>query len=561
MDSQRAIAGCEDTRALIFDMHSGRLIRSLPPNPGPVTAVYVMEKDDYLITAGGNKITFYSFRNEDSITNFYPKKRKSLKSSAHHTASSKATQNFNTSPVACFDISRCAQMVAVAAGKTIQLWQINSPQITMTLEGHTGIITCIHFSPNSEFIASGSEDKTVNVWPVQLGTLAVTFKGHSAAIVCSIIMMDSRRIVSSDRDGISHVWMADTGTILQTVQNHCKSLAITNNMKFVCCSNGDNTVKIWSLTREDEKYSVSHSDEITCFVITADSLYVITGSKDMSLKVWQATGGKLAQVLVGHTDAVTCVAVSVTQKSQVLSGSKDYNLILWDLHTGEEMHTLAGHLGPVTCVKVSADGTTAVSGSDDKTLIVWELKRGLALTSLQLHVQINTFDISLEASRIIVQLENSLSLPVICLLNTPASFIKLPTYSAPARDVEDLRPTGPKRPNRRLLKKEVSLDTYTWQKKYAHLTSSVMMAQVDERLKRRFSVSASMEEISKIAEMKTIESQQNIGPEQAALAQSQHFDQLEALWNKRSPPRRRLNPVIDHFLRRFFILLNVFFFS
>jgi hypothetical protein len=51
---------------------------------------------------------------------------------------------------------------------------------------------------------------------------------------------------------------------------------------------------------------------------------------------------------------------------------------------------------------------------------------------------------------------------------------------------------------KRLLKKEVSLDTYTWQKRYGHLTSSIMMAAVDERLKRRFSVSASMEEISKI---------------------------------------------------------------
>jgi NACHT domain- and WD repeat-containing protein len=61
-------------------------------------------------------------------------------------------------------------------------------------------------------------------------------------------------------------------------------------------TNGDNSLRIWSLTREDEKYHVSHTDEITCFVITADSLHVITGSRDMSLKVWQATGGKLAQV-------------------------------------------------------------------------------------------------------------------------------------------------------------------------------------------------------------------------------------------------------------------------
>lgn len=61
-------------------------------------------------------------------------------------------------------------------------------------------------------------------------------------------------------------------------------------------------------------------------------------------------------MLVGHSDAVLTVAVSVTNKSHVLSGSKDCNLILWDLHNGEEIHTLAGHLGAVTCVRVSADG-------------------------------------------------------------------------------------------------------------------------------------------------------------------------------------------------------------
>lgn len=211
---------------------------------------------------------------------------------------------------------------------------------------------------------------------------------------------------------------------------------IFNLLHFQVCTNGDNGLKIWSLTREDENYSVSHADEITCFVITVDSLFVITGSRDMSLKVWQATGGKLAQVLVGHSDAVTCVAVSVTNKTQVISGSKDCNLIVWDIHTGEEIHTLAGHLAQVTCVQISADGTTAVSGSDDKTLIVWETKRGLALTSLQLHVPFIRFDISMECSRILVQFVDSPILPVICLHNTTATYIKLPTYSAPARDVE-----------------------------------------------------------------------------------------------------------------------------
>lgn len=81
-------------------------------------------------------------------------------------------------------------------------------------------------------------------------------------------------------------------------------------------------------------------------------------------------------------------------------------------------------------------GTTAVSGSDDKTIIVWETLRGLALTSLQLHVQFTRFDISLECSRILVHLTDNPSFPIICLHNSPAQYIKLPTYSAPARDVE-----------------------------------------------------------------------------------------------------------------------------
>lgn len=68
------------------------------------------------------------------------------------------------------------------------------------------------------------------------------------------------------------------------------------------------------------------------------------------------------QVLVGHTDDVTCVSVSVTNKSLVVSGSKDANLICWDINTGNDVHTLSGHLGCVTCVRVSGDGSLAVSG-------------------------------------------------------------------------------------------------------------------------------------------------------------------------------------------------------
>lgn len=175
MDCQRAIVGCDDTRAIIFDMHSGRPIRSLPPNPGAVTAVHCMDNDDFLITAGGNKITFYSFRSEDSFAHLRPKKSKHSKNIFSH----KQQFNMTNIPITCFSIARDSQMAAVASGKTVFIWQLNTPEQTTTYDGHTGVITALSFSPNSEFVASGSEDKTVIVWGLTLGLIVTTFKVSS----------------------------------------------------------------------------------------------------------------------------------------------------------------------------------------------------------------------------------------------------------------------------------------------------------------------------------------------------------------------------------------------
>lgn len=156
-------------------MHSGKLIRSLPPNPGSVTAIFVVENDDFLITAGGNKITFYSFRNEEPPphlkhnTKGKPMRQLSLSLRALINAA-------NIQPATSFDISRDSQLAGVASNRSLQIWQINVPQLQTTLDGHTAMVTCVSFAPNGEMVASGSEDKTVVIWRLTLGIIMTTFK-------------------------------------------------------------------------------------------------------------------------------------------------------------------------------------------------------------------------------------------------------------------------------------------------------------------------------------------------------------------------------------------------
>ena len=71
-------------------------------------------------------------------------------------------------------------------------------------------------------------------------------------------------------------------------------------------------------------------------------------------------------------------------------------------------------------------------GSDDKRVIVWDCERGLPLSTILLHVPILGLAMSSDVSRVIVHLYESQHLPIICLHNTPATYVKVPVYVAPA---------------------------------------------------------------------------------------------------------------------------------
>lgn len=90
--------------------------------------------------------------------------------------SQRALNLANLQPATCFDISRDSQLAAVGSGRSVQIWQINVPKLAQTFEEHNGIVTCLSFSPNCEFFASGAEDKTVIAWNLIFGLIVTTFK-------------------------------------------------------------------------------------------------------------------------------------------------------------------------------------------------------------------------------------------------------------------------------------------------------------------------------------------------------------------------------------------------
>ena len=125
-----------------------------------------------------------------------------------------------------------------------------------------------------------------------------------------------------------------------------------------------------------------HSGSVTSVVYSPDNHYILSGSRDKTLKLWEISTGKEIKSFIGHSERVTSVDYSPNGE-YVLSGSADKSIKLWNVKTGEVIRTYKGHTEDVNSVAFSPDGKTIASGSYDKTVKFWNLQTGGILYTLK----------------------------------------------------------------------------------------------------------------------------------------------------------------------------------
>jgi WD40 repeat protein len=59
---------------------------------------------------------------------------------------------------------------------TVKVWELESGRLLRSLEGHTGGVNAVAVSPDGRFIVSGSSDRTVKVWEAESGRLCAPWK-------------------------------------------------------------------------------------------------------------------------------------------------------------------------------------------------------------------------------------------------------------------------------------------------------------------------------------------------------------------------------------------------
>jgi WD40 repeat protein len=93
------------------------------------------------------------------------------------------------------------------------VWDAQTGQQLLALQGHTGTVNSVCFSPDGTRLASGSWDPSnpdkpgeVKVWDAQTGQQVLALKGHTREVISVAFSPDGTRIASGSGDQTVKVW-------------------------------------------------------------------------------------------------------------------------------------------------------------------------------------------------------------------------------------------------------------------------------------------------------------------------------------------------------------------
>ncbi|USP74162.1 hypothetical protein yc1106_01436 [Curvularia clavata] len=282
-----------------------------------------------------------------------------------------------------------ARVASASRDKTVKIWDAHSGQCLHTLEGHNDFVYSAAFSPDGARLASASWDKTVKIWDAYSGQCLQTLEGHG--VFYSIAFSpDGTKLASASRDKTVKVWDMYSGQCLHTLEGHDDSVhsaAFSPDGARLVSASWDKTVKVWDVHSGQCLHTLEgHNDFVYSAAFSPDGARLASASEDKTVKIWDVHSGQCLQTLEGHHSGPVYSAAFSPDGARLASASRDETVKIWDAHSGQCLQTLAGHYrGPVNSVAFSPDGARLASASRDKTVKVWDAHSGQCLQTLEGH--------------------------------------------------------------------------------------------------------------------------------------------------------------------------------
>jgi WD40 repeat protein len=261
------------------------------------------------------------------------------------------------------------QLAALGAGTALRVWDTATGEDGLSLEG-AGVLRAFAASPDGRwFAASVADDRpanalaTLGIWDAKTGKRNRSLEGQMAPITALAFAADATLLASAGHQS-SDVWLWQVASgeallIIPNANDACsvEALAWHPQAKILACAGID---------------------------------WLATGGNDGRVTLWDVSAHKPLLALPGGATSVTFHPAG----KKLATATLKHTVCVWEIDNEQPLLELIGHLDAVRCVAYSPDGKILASGGDDHTIRFWDADSGSDRGVLELDSQVKALAFS-----------------------------------------------------------------------------------------------------------------------------------------------------------------------
>ncbi|TGZ63583.1 hypothetical protein CRM22_006839 [Opisthorchis felineus] len=254
---------------------------------------------------------------------------------------------------------------------------------------HNHVITCLEVY--NDWAITGSDDSSICIWSITRGSLLISLFGHIGGVWSLTVLAPNSGgyeqrplLVSGSCDRTARVWLLDglrwpciatlfghQSTVRCLAGQRAESSCFTHGQKEWSCFHQSSEARTIDIDNQAIGLP-STTEESTVADEESGSLRLVaTGSRDTTVRLWNALTGRCLRLFEGHRGAIRCVQFN---EWKVVSGSYDCTVRIWSIITGTCLNVLIGHENRVYTLVF--DGVHVITASLDTTIRVWSASTG-----------------------------------------------------------------------------------------------------------------------------------------------------------------------------------------
>lgn len=272
-----------------------------------------------------------------------------------------------------------SELFATCSINDIRVWNANTRQELLRIEVPGLECFTIGFMADGKSILSGWSDGKIRAFLPQSGKLFYAINdAHNHGVTSLATTHDCQRIVSGGMEGEVRIWRIgmQTQVLESSLKEHrsrIDDIRINKQDSQAVSASYDGSCIIWDLKTHTRIMCLFESTMFKQLAYHPDESQLLTCGSDRKVTYWDCFDGQAIRMLDG-SESGELNALAITEAGEhFVSGGEDKIVKLWDYDEGICYYRGVGHSGAITKIAIAPNQKFFVSTGVEGGIFVWKM--------------------------------------------------------------------------------------------------------------------------------------------------------------------------------------------